>query len=114
MEKLKKIMNDFLSKIDGYRFVSKDEKELQDSIEELVKKLKVEREYSLGEKGIIDFYKKGVGFEVKIGGSKSSIYRQCERYCEHEDIKLLVLITSVPMNLPEKINDKPCFVYNLN
>lgn len=74
-----------------------------------------EPEYFLDQKNIIDFldHKSHVGVEVKIKGSRRSIYTQCHRYCQFRAIQSFVLVTNRAMGLPPFINDKPCYVVNL-
>ncbi|HWJ71895.1 MAG TPA: hypothetical protein VNX29_01900 [Kaistia sp.] len=67
---------------------------------------RVRREVRLSNEDIIDFVVDGVGVEVKIGGSAPAIYRQLRRYAEHEDIRALLLVTSVAMSLPAQILGK--------
>lgn len=73
----------------------------------------IEREFHLGDGDIIDFMVHNVGIEVKLKGSKRAIYRQLERYAEHEQVHALVFATNVAMGMPDEIGGKPIFVVNL-
>jgi hypothetical protein len=93
------------------------EKELQKEIELLFWKNNIPftREYRLDNKNIPDFFVDGVAIEVKIKGQKAkTIYKQCERYCQFEETKALLLITSRSMGFPEQINGKDCYYYSLS
>lgn len=70
-------------------------------------------EYKLDNKNIIDFFIDGIGIEVKIKGNKKDIYQQCCRYCEFDQIKVLILLTNRSIGFPNAINNKPCIVINL-
>ena len=111
-----KIINEILSLIDQYKIIFKDEKDLQQKIEKILNSNNIEfqREHDLGDLGIVDFFKDGVAFEIKIKGQKKAIYRQCRRYLEHDSVKSLVLITSFAMGFPNEIEGKPCYLYRLN
>lgn len=99
------------------RFMLSNEKSVQADIEKLFKSLSVshKREHILDENNIIDFLMdNGVGIEVKIKGQKRAMYKQCERYAQFEDIKQLILLTSVSTGMPQEINNKPIHVLNLS
>lgn len=72
-----------------------------------------EREVILSKKDRPDFMCGCIAVEVKIKGSAKSIYRQCERYCQHGLVEALILVTNRSMGLPEEINGKPCYLINL-
>lgn len=74
-----------------------------------------EREKRLAVGDIIDFFLPdgGVGIEVKLRQSKTQIFRQLERYAEHEAITALVLVSATAMSLPRTIKDKPAFIVSL-
>lgn len=72
------------------------------------------REVVLSDRDRIDFMlENGVGIEVKIKATKRLIYRQCERYCEHESVHSLILVSGTAMGFPREINGKPCWVASL-
>lgn len=108
--------DDILKLLRGQRFNLSNEKTLQLEMETFFKSKNLEfrREYHLDEKSIIDFMFGNVGVEVKIKGSKMSIYKQCERYCTFHEIDRLILVTNKSVKLPLNINDKQCYVFNLS
>lgn len=78
------------------------------------------REVRLSDQDIVDFMVfdadsllAGLAIEVKIKGQRRSIYKQLERYCSHPRVTEIILVTNVPMGLPETINGKPCAIANL-
>lgn len=92
-----------------------DEKTLQAAMAEELARAGVEasREVNLGDGDIIDFVIGDVGVEVKIKGQRRAIYRQCERYCQHEEIRSLVLATNAAMGMPSDINGRSILVASL-
>jgi hypothetical protein len=95
------------------RFTLGDEKLLQLEMAEFFRSegWPFEREKALGNGDICDFFIAGcVAVEVKIKGARSAIYRQCERYCMHDEVRAIVLATAVAMAVPERIMGKPAFV----
>jgi predicted AAA+ superfamily ATPase len=105
------------------KFMFTTEKVLQGELEKFFRTvksnpLKVRREYYLDQqnKNIIDFFfiDEGIGIEVKIKGSKRSIYNQLERYSKFEQIKVLILITNKAMGVPETLNNKDVYVHNIS
>lgn len=73
-----------------------------------------ERERRLGDLGLIDFLVEGIGIEVKLrhsGGSRRAIFRQCQRYAEHEDVRELIVATNMALGLPDL--GKPARVVSL-
>lgn len=71
-------------------------------------------EYVLDPKNRVDFFLDGTAIEVKINkGAAKSIYKQCERYCQFDEVKNLILVTNRPMGFPKEINGKPCYVISL-
>ena len=111
---LKKI-NKIGELLSQYKFNLSSEKRLQAEIEQVLTDngIDYEREYHLGEYGFVDFFIEGIAVEIKTKGKVKAIYRQCRGYCEHEDVKSLILVTNTSMGLPDEINNKPCFVLNL-
>lgn len=102
--------------IGSRRWPLSDEKRLQATMAEEFAEAGIvaEREVHLGDGDIIDFMIGGVGIEVKIKGSKREMYRQCERYCSHEQLKSLILATNVATGMPVTINEKPILVAMLS
>jgi hypothetical protein len=110
----------YLSKImQTGRFDYVDESVCQAQIEKHLTTLGVTfvKEHRLAEGGIVDFFfpKSGIAMEVKASKqwSKMRVYRQCERYCENEDVKGILLATARSQTLPTHIKGKPAAVFNL-
>ena len=73
-----------------------------------------EREVFLSSADKVDFLIDGsIALEVKIKGRAMSIYRQCERYCTHDSVNGIILVSSKPMGLPKEICGKPAYFFNL-
>jgi hypothetical protein len=107
---------DILLKIlSSYKFNLTDEKDTQREILKVLmeNQINFHREYRLDSKNILDFFADGIGVEVKIKGRARSIYKQCERYCQFEEVKGLILITNKTIGFPKEINQKPCWILNL-
>jgi hypothetical protein len=98
-----------------FRFSLSDEKKTQQQIAEQLTLASVvhRREVRLSDGDIIDFMVSNTGIEVKLKGQKMEIYRQIERYCQHDEVTSLVLATNVAMGVPPSINGKPIYVVNL-
>lgn len=71
------------------------------------------REVDIGKRDIIDFLVNGIGIEVKIGGAKRAILKQCTRYCETGKLSALILATNVAIGFPREVAGVPCFVVSL-
>jgi len=104
----------------GRRFDYVDEKVCQVQIENLLKEKQLTfiREHDFGGRvGICDFFfpRSGIVLEAKAfkSCSKREVYRQCERYCGHPDVKGLLLATGKAQGLPATICGKPTRVYQL-
>lgn len=97
------------------RFPLEKEKETQEAIEKKFTEngIVFNREHHLDHDNIPDFFIDGIAIEVKIKGNARSIYRQCVRYCDFNDVKALILVTNRSMGFPPEINGKPCYVVNL-
>ncbi len=76
---------------------------------------KFDREFRLDKHNIPDFYhhEMKLAIEVKIKGGRMNIFRQCARYCEFEQVKILILCTNKSMGLPDQINGKPCYYIHI-
>ncbi|MCK4815729.1 hypothetical protein KA005_08165 [bacterium] len=109
------MINKINKALSGQRFGLSSEKVLQSEIAVALSQngIKAESEYRFTSKDIADFFIDGIAIEVKIKGSASEIFKQCERYCQFEDVRELILITNRSMGFPEEINGKPCYVLNL-
>lgn len=97
------------------RFPLEVEKETQAAIEQKFKDNGIEysREHKLDQNNIPDFFIDGIAIEIKIKGNAKSIYKQCERYCQFQEVKSLILVTNRSMGFPKEINGKPCYFINL-
>jgi len=99
------------------RFPLDNEKLLQAAIEKKLIENGVEfnREHRLSEKDIPDFFisNQGIAIEAKIKGKIKDIYKQCSRYCAHDQVKMLILTTNRTIGLPQSINNKPVYIINL-
>lgn len=100
--------------LNQHRFELHNEKALQADIERLFieKTVPYQREVTLSKESIIDFMVDGVGIEVKLSGTTKNIYRQCERYCQFDEVKAFMLVTNKAMRLPY-LNNKFTYVVNL-
>jgi hypothetical protein len=102
-----------------YRFNFTNEKELQAGMEKAFARLDepFEREFRLSDEDIVDFYwpNKKVGLEAKIDHSLSDLTRQLFRYCQHESILGILVVTSKARlaNLPEEMSNKPIRCHSL-
>lgn len=108
--------NDIRHELSSKRLNLSDEKVLQDEINDTIRKNTCYSpipEVRLSSTDIIDFMVMGLGIEVKIKGSKTAIYRQVERYAQHDRIKVLLLITNKAVKMPEIINSKRVYVMQL-
>jgi len=69
-----------------------------------------EREHRLSAADRIDFMIGSVGLEAKTRCNKRAIFRQLQRYSEHDAIEALILVTGTAMGLPAAINGKPIYL----
>ena len=107
---------EIISLLSHYRLPLTVEKETQAAIERIFidNNIPHNREYYLDKENIVDFFiSNGVAIEIKIKGNAKKIYKQCERYCQFEQVKLLILITNRSMGFPKEINNKPCYFLKL-
>jgi hypothetical protein len=100
------------------RFLIDKEKDLQKAISETLttEGIRHFREFDFNgqRRDIIDFMiHPYIGMEVKIGGSKASIYRQLSRYCSYTTVVHLILVTNKAMALPPEIKGTKTYVLNL-
>lgn len=90
-------VEDLVKLLRAHRFHFKNESDLQDGIEVVLKKARVsyDREKRLGEFGIIDFLVDGcIGVEIKIKGSPSAVARQVLDYLNAECIEQIVVVST--------------------
>ncbi len=101
--------------LSSYRFPLEKEKETQAAIEKRFEEngIQYSREHHLDPVNIPDFFIDGTAIEIKIKGNAKSIYKQCERYCQFDEVKSLILVTNRSMGFPKEINGKPCYFINL-
>lgn len=100
-----------------YQYNMKSELDVHDGMQQAFESADIpfKREYKLNEQDIVDFLiDDQLAIEVKIKGRPMDIFRQCERYCKHENVKAIILASSRHMGLPEEINGKPSYFFNLN
>jgi hypothetical protein len=105
------------------RFRLLNEAALQISIAAVLdaERIRYAREVTLDEAGRIDFLvgppdaRAGIGIEVKIDGSISSLVRQLQRYADHERVVALVVVVSRRRlaNLPTMLCGKQIAVVDL-
>ncbi|MFC0407935.1 hypothetical protein [Roseomonas elaeocarpi] len=96
--------------IGGSRIDLSNEKAAQAQIAEALTAAGIshEREVRLAPGDIPDFLAGGVAIEVKLRGNrKVEIYRQLERYCAHERVESILLVSNLAMSLPDTIGGKP-------
>ncbi len=97
--------------LQGHRFPLHQEKATQEAIEAVLENqpgVTFTREHRLSPEDIIDFVvAPGIGVEVKLKGSPINIYRQCARYCLHEQISSLLVVTAKALALPPTLHQKP-------
>lgn len=115
-KEIEDIIYNIFSTMNLYKFNLSDEKILQEQIFSVLKGKvnNLKKEYRLNEKDIVDFYVDGIGIEIKIKGTVKNIYRQLERYSLSDKIHSLILVSSKYMGLPETINNKNIYFYNLS
>lgn len=101
--------------IEGWRLPLSHEKRLQEALADEFTALGIafKREVRLGAGDVVDFMLGDVAIEMKIKGARREIFRQVKRYCKHESVGALVLVTRVCMWLPATVERKPCFVASL-
>jgi len=102
----------------SYRLDLSDEKRMQAELAEAfaAEGIACEREVRLTAADIPDFLTPdGVAVECKLRGQgKKAIFRQMGRYCAHERVRALVLVTNVAMGLPPVILGKPVYYATLS
>lgn len=112
------MINQLFSILGKQRFSLENEKETQREMAQLLNMHGIAhtREFALDKKSVIDFMlpEHGIGIEVKIKGGKKAIYRQCERYCQFDEIKSIILVTSKSMGMLQEINNKPVYLINIS
>lgn len=110
-------MHDIVTLLQRARFPLSEEKVTQASIGELLalKEFNFSREFRLSDEDIPDFFLAGgICIEVKVRGQRKSIYRQLARYAAHDQVKGIILATSVCMRLPDNICGKLALTTSLS
>lgn len=109
-------MREIKDLIERHRVPLTDEKVTQAAIANALELAGVtfEREVRLSDADIVDFMAGSIAIEVKIKGAKAAIYRQLERYAEHDCVSSILLVSSRSMHLPTLINGKPTLVASLS
>jgi hypothetical protein len=86
---------------------------LQRSIAAVLDQIGVDygREHRLSAADRPDFLVAGdIVIEAKVKYAKRSIYRQLQRYAEHDNVGAIILVSNTAMGLPVAINGKPIYV----
>ncbi len=108
-------ITDILQLLKQQRFSLHNEKVLQTEMETFLRDnaYVFQREHHLSKDSIIDFMIGSIGIEIKITGNPKSIFKQCLRYCEFEEVSAIILVTNKIIKLPATLNKKPAHVLNL-
>ena len=103
--------------LSGYKFNFANEAELQKSIATVLhaKGWDFSREHRFNAYDRPDFYfgESGLVIEVKIKDAATKVFRQLQRYAEHEFVKEMVLVTTRSLQaaqMPAQLNGKPLLV----
>lgn len=112
---MSKAIHDIISLISGKRFDLTHEKTTQLQMQAMFVRAEIPfvRHLELDDKNIPDFFLDGIAIEVKIKGAKRAIFKQCQRYCQFDAVKVLILCSNKAMGFPADINGKPCYFINL-
>lgn len=105
---------DVLHVLQAFRFRFSNERDLQDGIEYVLKRIAVpyEREKALGPADRPDFLLAGgLALEVKIQGTLSQALRQIDRYAHHADVNCILLVGTPGWftRVPPSIGAKPVY-----
>lgn len=113
------LINDIIKVLQSGRYDLTQEKttqaQIQKRMQEKAPAFGFIRHHQFDKTSIPDFFEPelGIAIEVKIKGSKIDIYKQCERYCKFEEVKMLILCTNKAMGFPKELNGKPCYYINI-
>ncbi|MCG7589715.1 MULTISPECIES: hypothetical protein [unclassified Halomonas] len=105
--------------LQGVRIDSATEKQAQADLEQALSDAgwNFSREHRLSGSDIPDFLvqsnQSSIVIELKTRAQRKRIYRQLERYAQHDQVHALVLMTGTAMQLPSEINGKPACVASL-
>lgn len=92
------------------------EKRAQADLEAILKAdgLPYRREVALSSRDVVDFLVGDVAIELKLRGArKKDVYRQLCRYCAHDEVAAIVLVSGLSMGLPLAIGGKPVYLIRL-
>ncbi len=109
------IIETLLTALGGHRHRGADERQIQDSIAQLLKHLEIrfDREHPLSALDRPDFFvAASVVIEVKMKAPRTSVLMQLGRYATHEQVSALILASprfTVVTGLPERIHHKPLY-----
>lgn len=110
-------MRSIIGLIHSQRIDLSSEKAAQADIEKALTAAGVvhRREVRLSTADVPDFLlADGAVIEVKVKGArKTDIFRQLQRYADHDAVSALLLVTNITMGLPPEINSKPVFFASL-
>lgn len=101
------------------RFSTIQEKQTQMDVEHYLRMIEVpfEREKRLSNHDIPDFFipspEGNLILEVKTRFPRKAIFRQLERYAEHDVVHGIILLTGTSMGLPNEMNGKPTMIVSL-
>ena len=94
------------------------EYDLQQEIANILKEnhIPYSKEYQLGPRNRVDFLAgTGIVIEVKKGKpGKVQVVKQLERYASFDMVSGIVLVVEKNLDIPRKINGKPCVSLGLN
>lgn len=116
MENLNSCVSHVVSLISSTPIVQTSEVAVQEKISGILEAHGIahKREVVLGPGDRPDFMiEGGIALEVKLKAGKRAIYRQCERYCEYDAVKGLILVSATAMGFPREIHGKPTWVASL-
>ena len=104
-----------LSLLSVYRVPLTSEKVTQQAIADELSRVGIEfeREFRLSAHDIPDFRIGDIFIEVKLGGSRRGIYKQCVRYCGYDAVRQLIVATNLVLGFPDSINGKSVWLFNL-
>lgn len=116
---LKKCIENIFRSLQGKTWAIQNEAVLQEqlykTIGDAIEPLELLKEHVLTKRDRLDFFIESLGLviEVKIKGGAFKILDQCKRYCEHQDVKALLLVSSKYTGWPKDINEKPTYFFHL-
>ncbi|MGG0939228.1 hypothetical protein ABHN11_24755 [Brevibacillus centrosporus] len=113
------VMSSLVEKLQLQRFSTEQEKLTQMDVECFLASIGIcfEREKHLSDRDIPDFLihtpAGSVVLEVKTRCARKAIYRQLERYAQHQVVAGIILLTGTSMGLPPEIKGKPSVVASI-